>query len=157
MRHVHIGHGPGLYALVDEEERCYVVCEHCGRISRLPPAEIEAIRARIGKASGYEAHFSHFPILGLCPPCAARRDRRGRERETVSEGGAMADEHEHDHEGKHSHEHSHGDVTHSHPHDDHDHDHVEHEHEHSHGDRVHSHPHVHQEGMEEEHEHSHED
>ena len=154
VRHVHIGHGPGLYALVSADERCYVVCEHCNRIHRLPPAELEAIRERIGEVSGYEAHFSHFPILGLCPRCAERRDRKASNRD---EGATMTgdEQDEHRHEDAHAHEHEHDGETHSHAHDTHEHEHVEHEHEHSHGDRVHSHPHVHQEGLEEEHEHEH--
>ena len=149
VRHVHIGHGPGLYALVTPDDRCYVVCEHCNRIHRLPPAELEAIRERIGEVSGYEAHFSHFPILGLCPACAEQRDRRA---SNPDQGATMTADAGHEHEDAHSH----GKATHSHPHDTHEHDQVEHEHEHSHGDRVHSHPHLHQEGMEEEHEHEHE-
>ena len=156
VRHVHIGHGPGLYALVGEEDPTYLVCESCGQLNRLPAAEATEIRRRIGAATGFEAHFTHFPILGLCSSCAAEGDR-----ERPSEGATMhhgkPDEHEHSHDEAHAHEHSHGDKTHEHAHDDHDHEHVEHSHEHSHGDHVHSHPHVHQEGMEKEHAHSHDD
>jgi len=163
VRHVHIGHGPGLYALAGEASRCYVVCEHCNRLSRLPLAEVEAIQARIEELTGYEAHFSHFPVLGLCPTCARQRDGRAAtdDGDEAIEGGAMThhgnpDEHDHVDDDAHSHEHSHDGETHSHPHDAHDHDHTEHEHEHSHGDRVHAHPHVHQEGLEDEHQHPHE-
>ena len=164
VRHVHIGHGPGLYALVAADEHTYLVCEHCNRLSRLPPTEAMAIRDRIAAATGFEAHFTHFPILGLCASCAGKEAV-----EAPNEGVAMhhgdpeeherADGHghEHGHDDAHSHQHSHDGETHSHPHDAHDHDHVAHSHEHSHGDRVHSHTHVHQEGLEKEHEHAHED
>lgn len=158
VRHVHIGHSAGLYALVAERERSYAVCERCGKLARLESDELEGIREQIKRASGFEASFTHFPILGLCRRCA-----RGAH-EGNPTGGTMThhgdpDEHEHAHahDDAHSHDHAHGGETHSHPHDTHDHVHVEHEHDHSHGDRVHSHPHVHQEGLEEEHEHTHDD
>lgn len=160
VRHVHIGHGPGLYALVTGEERPYLVCERCGRLSRLAGDEADAIRARIDAASGFQAHFTHFPILGLCHACA---EGASADQSNPSEGATMTDHeaeghgHEHSHDDAHTHEHSHDGETHTHPHDERDHDHVSHEHEHGHGDRVHSHPHLHQEGLEEEHEHSHED
>lgn len=113
VRHVHIGHGPGLYALVSEDERCYVVCEHCAEIRRVPADEVETIRERIRAATGFEAHFTHFPILGLCAACAARRDR--------GEEPPAPRSHDHPHppglaDGGHEHEHSHGDRLHSHPH-----------------------------------------
>ena len=156
VRHVHIGHGPGLYALADDSAGAYLVCEHCDQLSRLSAADLEAIRLRIGEQTGFEAHFSHFPIVGLCRRCAARRATRPIKGEAVAHHGDD-EAHEHPHDDSHSHEHSHGGETHSHPHDTHEHDHVDHEHEHSHGDHVHSHPHVHQEGLEEEHEHEHSD
>lgn len=108
VRHVHIGHGPGLFALVGEEERTYLVCESCDRLDRLPAPEGEAIRARIAAATGFEAHFTHFPILGLCAACASRRE--GSEEQpgvAVRSGG----------------EHAHGDRVHSHPHSHGDHEH----------------------------------
>lgn len=97
VRHVHIGHGPGLYALAGEGNRTYLVCERCGELSRLPAAREERIRAEIARASGFQAHFSHFPILGLCASCAEDGDGGGHHR-----GGAMhhggPDEHEHGHD-----------------------------------------------------------
>jgi Fur family ferric uptake transcriptional regulator len=72
VRHVHIGHGPGLYALVAGDEHAYAVCERCGELSRLSAAQLEAIRSEVRSANGFEAHFSHFPILGLCAACAGK-------------------------------------------------------------------------------------
>jgi Fur family transcriptional regulator, ferric uptake regulator len=153
VRHVHLGHGPGLYALVGGGDREYLACERCNRVTSVEPAELDAIRRQIGERFGYEARFTHFPITGLCPDCAGAAttttDRRS--------GGdrPMTDQHSHDE--PHAHEHSHDGETHSHPHDGHDHEHTEHEHEHGHGDQVHSHPHIHQKGLEDEHEHEHPD
>src|SRR5215203_4055648 len=33
VRHVHVGHGPGLYALAGPRDTGYVACERCGRHS----------------------------------------------------------------------------------------------------------------------------
>jgi Fur family transcriptional regulator, ferric uptake regulator len=101
VRHVHIGHGPGLYGLVSRGEREYLACERCDRVRSVDPSELEPVRDLLRDRFGYEARFSHFPILGLCPDCAAReRDpdlAAGRRR---GPGGER--------------EHSHGDYIHSH-------------------------------------------
>lgn len=152
VRHVHIGHGPGLYALVGAAKREYIACERCGRVTSVEPAKLDPVRRTIRRKFGYEARFSHFPILGLCRSCAEAPDGG------TEVKGALEMDHEHDehsHEEPHSHSHSHGDEEHAHAHTEHDHEHTEHEHEHSHGDYVHSHPHVHEKGLEEDHEHGH--
>jgi Fur family transcriptional regulator, ferric uptake regulator len=71
VRHVHLGHGPGLYALTGAHEREYLVCERCDRVTAVEAASLDPIRAQIRDAFGYEARFSHFPIVGLCASCAA--------------------------------------------------------------------------------------
>lgn len=73
VRHVHLGHGPGLYALATAEDREYLVCESCDRITALDASELDDVRELIRQRFGYEARFSHFPIVGLCPECAAAR------------------------------------------------------------------------------------
>lgn len=70
VRHVHLGHGPGLYVLAGHE-REFVVCEGCGAYEAVAPGRLDAARDAVRAAFGYEARFSHFPIVGLCPDCAA--------------------------------------------------------------------------------------
>ena len=70
VRHVHLGHGPGLYALAEEDEREYLVCESCGAVRAASGAELEGVRDLIRAELGFEARFSHFPIVGLCSRCA---------------------------------------------------------------------------------------
>jgi Fur family ferric uptake transcriptional regulator len=72
VRHVHLGHGPGLYTLAGAVEREYLVCEDCGRVTVADPARLERVRAVIREDLGYEARFGHFPMHGLCPECATR-------------------------------------------------------------------------------------
>jgi Fur family ferric uptake transcriptional regulator len=70
VRHVHLGHGPGLYALRGGGEREYLYCERCGAVRALVPEELDPVRERVRERFGYEARFTHFPIVGTCPACA---------------------------------------------------------------------------------------
>ncbi len=66
-RHVHAGHGPGLYAL--SRGAGYAACEGCGAHVTLPAAVVARIAAVVHAACGYQASLSHFPIAGRCPDC----------------------------------------------------------------------------------------
>jgi Fur family ferric uptake transcriptional regulator len=70
VRHVHLGHGPGLYALVGEGEREYLYCERCHTAVGVTPTELEDLRALIRERFGHEARFTHFPIVGVCRLCS---------------------------------------------------------------------------------------
>jgi Fur family ferric uptake transcriptional regulator len=70
VRHVHLGHGPGLYALLGPGEREYLFCERCGAVKALAPPELDPVRDQVRDRFGYEARFTHFPIVGVCPACA---------------------------------------------------------------------------------------
>ena len=114
VRHVHLGHGPGLYALVGSGEVEYLACERCDRVTSVAPAELDGIREEVAKRFGYEARFSHFPILGLCPECSAAESRAQvdvSKRTSASERRRGAEE-----KTAHEHEHSHGGYIHSHSH-----------------------------------------
>ena len=76
VRHFHAGHGPGLYALAAGDGQEYLACESCGRVEAVAPERLDAARALIRDSFGFEAGFSHFPIVGLCRGCAAKGDRR---------------------------------------------------------------------------------
>lgn len=80
VRHFHLGHGPGLYAPAGTGEQEYLVCNACGSVKAVESNEMNPVRRLIQKRFGYEAHFSHFPILGLCANCAgeAEADPTGR-------------------------------------------------------------------------------
>jgi Fur family transcriptional regulator, ferric uptake regulator len=71
VRHVHLGHGPGLHALAVTGEREYLTCERCADYKAVAPEELDAVRQLIEREFGYRARFTHFPIVGLCPSCAA--------------------------------------------------------------------------------------
>jgi Fe2+ or Zn2+ uptake regulation protein len=73
IRHFHAGHGPGRYVLESRADREYLACEACGAVESVDPASLDGVRAAVRDLSGFEARFSHFPIVGLCPHCARER------------------------------------------------------------------------------------
>jgi Fur family transcriptional regulator, ferric uptake regulator len=84
IRHFHLGHGPGLYALAGTGAREYMACDACGVVRGVDPSQLDAVRDRIRRDHGWEARFTHFPISGLCPACAG-----------AEAGGASVDRHAH--------------------------------------------------------------
>jgi len=70
VRHVHLGHGPGLYVLALAGEREYLTCERCADYRAVTPEQLDRVRALIEHEFGYLASFTHFPIVGLCAGCA---------------------------------------------------------------------------------------
>ena len=75
IRHVHLGHGPGLYARSGLGPREYLLCDSCGAHLAVDPAELDDVRRLIRTRFAYEARFTHFPVSGLCPKCAKERAR----------------------------------------------------------------------------------
>jgi Fur family ferric uptake transcriptional regulator len=76
IHHVHLGHGPGRYVLAGAPTREYLACEGCGAFVGADAHALEPVRALVREAFGYEARFSHFPIVGLCGSCASARPPR---------------------------------------------------------------------------------
>ena len=77
VRHFHAGHGPGRYVLVGGGEREYLTCDRCGAIEEVDRSELDPVRDRVQERFGYEVGFTHFPMVGLCPRCAAREGGAG--------------------------------------------------------------------------------
>jgi Fur family ferric uptake transcriptional regulator len=76
VRHFHAGHGPGRYVLEAFGDREYLACESCGALESVDPSSLDGVRDAVRELSGFEARFSHFPIVGLCPRCATERTGR---------------------------------------------------------------------------------
>jgi Fur family ferric uptake transcriptional regulator len=77
VRHMHLGHGPGLYARIGAGEREYLICDLCGSLRAVEPGELDGVRELIRRDFGHEARFTHFPIAGLCSECAADTGEEG--------------------------------------------------------------------------------
>ncbi len=70
VRHVHLGHGPGLYVLVGRDDGEYLYCERCGKVTALDPDQLAPVREHIKQNFGHTARFTHFAIVGLCERCS---------------------------------------------------------------------------------------
>lgn len=70
VRHMHLGHGPGLYMRIGLGAREYLICDVCGTHRAVRPSELDPVRELIRRDFGHEASFTHFPIAGLCEDCA---------------------------------------------------------------------------------------
>lgn len=102
VRHVHLGHSAGLYALVSDEVVEYLYCERCAKVTTVAPGRLDTIREQIRDEFGYSARFTHFAIVGLCPGCAAEP------RTNAGASHAGSDSQSHSHEHVHVHVHSGG-------------------------------------------------
>jgi Fur family ferric uptake transcriptional regulator len=71
LRHVHLGHGPGLYALVGRVEHEYLYCPSCGTASTVRPELLDPVRAEIRRRFGHEVRFTHFALIGECLRCSS--------------------------------------------------------------------------------------
>jgi Fur family ferric uptake transcriptional regulator len=72
VRHFHAGHGPGRYVLAGGGEREYLTCDRCGAIQEVARSDLDALRKDVHERFGYEVGFTHFPMVGVCPSCAAK-------------------------------------------------------------------------------------
>ncbi len=110
-RHVHLGHGPGLYALIGRGEREFLSCERCGAVRTLTREQLDPVRDQIRQLFGYEARFTHFAIVGLCPACVHEHRQPPEPASAQGSGQAVIEQ-----TSQNANEHSHGHHIHSHPH-----------------------------------------
>jgi Fur family ferric uptake transcriptional regulator len=71
VRHLHVGHGAGVYALSGGDEEEYLACESCGSVRVLATRELDDVRRLVRARHGFVASFRHFPMVGRCSACAA--------------------------------------------------------------------------------------
>ena len=69
VEHLHAAHGPGRYVLTGRGADGWVTCEACGRIERLERRRAAGLREAVRAATGFEAAFGHFPLVGVCGGC----------------------------------------------------------------------------------------
>ncbi len=69
VRHVHIGHGPGLYALAGPTDAEYVLCNRCHGFRAMERDEAERVREAVTEITGHAPRFGHFPLVGVCASC----------------------------------------------------------------------------------------
>jgi Fur family ferric uptake transcriptional regulator len=64
VEHVHRGHGAPIHHLAHTHP--HLVCETCGRVYDIPPAELDALGARLMERYAFELHPTHFALMGRC-------------------------------------------------------------------------------------------
>ena len=69
VRHFHLGHSPGLYVRAGAGVSEYLVCASCQAVRAVDPDSLARVRDEIERGFGWEARFTHDPIVGLCPDC----------------------------------------------------------------------------------------
>ena len=69
VRHFHLGHSPGLYVRAGAGVSEYLVCASCQAVRAVDPDMLAGVRAEIERTFGWEARFTHDPIVGLCADC----------------------------------------------------------------------------------------
>jgi len=70
VRHLHLGHSPGLYVLASENDVEYLYCERCAKVTAVTPDRLDPVREQVRREFGYTPHFTHFAIVGLCQDCS---------------------------------------------------------------------------------------
>jgi Fur family ferric uptake transcriptional regulator len=70
IRHVHLGHGPGLYVLSGRDEVEYLYCDRCTLLTPVNPAQLDPLRGYLQEGFGHEVRFTHFALVGVCAGCA---------------------------------------------------------------------------------------
>ena len=67
--HAHMGHGPAVWHLA-EDERLHLVCERCGDVVHVPGDLFDGVRAELESRFGFRATLRHFAVPGRCRSCA---------------------------------------------------------------------------------------
>ena len=71
IRHVHLGHGPGVVHLREHEAHHHLVCDTCGAAIDVPLSEFAPLVSRLEEAYGFAADPAHFGIDGTFSACRA--------------------------------------------------------------------------------------
>ena len=66
--HTHLGHGPAVYHLADEQHH-HLVCEACGAVVEVDDAIFEDLRARLDQDHDFHIRPHHFALPGRCATC----------------------------------------------------------------------------------------
>ena len=71
VRHAHMGHGPAVYHL-DDDDHLHLVCEACGRVTEVPRAAYARFAEKLAHDYGFTAAPHHFAVHGRCAKCEGK-------------------------------------------------------------------------------------
>lgn len=64
-----MGTGAAVYELLVENQHHHLVCQSCGRVEALDPAEVATFFDQAARYSGYRITTNHLILFGVCPGC----------------------------------------------------------------------------------------
>lgn len=68
LEHLHVGHGPTVYHLV-EESHLHLICRLCGTVSEMADSTLHPLADQIRRETGFAIEPKHFAINGVCSSC----------------------------------------------------------------------------------------
>ena len=68
VQHAHLGHGPAVYHLADEEH-LHLVCESCGTVTEVPRALYRGFEQSLARDFDFLIVPHHFAVHGRCTSC----------------------------------------------------------------------------------------
>ena len=71
VTHTHLGHGAPSYHLAAEHVHVHLVCSECGRITQIPPEEVEPLVSALERNHGFQTDVGHLTVFGRCESCRA--------------------------------------------------------------------------------------
>lgn len=69
LEHVHMGHGPSVYHLV-EDAHVHLLCIRCGAVGEIDPTALDPLAAEVERRTGFVMEPLHSAITGTCAQCA---------------------------------------------------------------------------------------
>ena len=69
VTHVHLGHGPSVFHLADEDHH-HLVCSRCGGVIELPTKKLAALKRTIERDYRFRLDPAHFALGGSCAACS---------------------------------------------------------------------------------------
>lgn len=71
ISHVHLGHGPAVYHLSDQDHG-HLVCSECGLVTEAPRTAFSGLARALRGRFGFELETQHFAVQGLCGHCGSQ-------------------------------------------------------------------------------------
>jgi Fe2+ or Zn2+ uptake regulation protein len=68
VQHAHMGHGPAVYHLSDDDH-LHLVCEACGRVIEVPQSAYARFARVLAQDYDFAASPHHFAVHGRCSTC----------------------------------------------------------------------------------------
>lgn len=70
VQHVHVGHGPTVYHLIDGDHgHLHLQCASCGAISDAPSALLRGVADELDQTYDFALDLGHVALSGLCSAC----------------------------------------------------------------------------------------